>query len=100
MDRPFFTVPLSSGADEGSRTLLSSLGSWRSTDELHPHQLLYHHIISGPLLPVGFAGWGRDAPKGREGSEGSEGSKGSEGGGGALRAQILKKRGAASPRVV
>ena len=25
------------GADEGSRTLLSSLGSWRSTDELHPH---------------------------------------------------------------
>ena len=31
----------------------------------------------------------------REGSEGSEGSKGSEGGGSALRAQILKKRGAA-----
>mgnify|MGYP007082885700 CR=1 FL=1 len=27
----------SCGADEGSRTLLSSLGSWRSTDELHPH---------------------------------------------------------------
>ena len=29
--------PNSCGADEGSRTLLSSLGSWRSTDELHPH---------------------------------------------------------------
>lgn len=27
--------PNSCGADEGSRTLLSSLGSWRSTDELH-----------------------------------------------------------------
>ena len=94
MDRPFFTVPLSSGADEGSRTLLSSLGSWRSTDELHPHQLPYHDIISGPLLPVGFAGWVRDAPKGREGSEGSEGSKGSkgsEGGGGGFAADFKEK---------
>lgn len=32
----FCKVPAESGADEGSRTLLSSLGSWRSTDELHP----------------------------------------------------------------
>ena len=32
------------GADEGSRTLLSSLGSWRSTDELHPHE--YDYSIS------------------------------------------------------
>ena len=31
-----FQVLKKSGADEGSRTLLSSLGSWRSTDELHP----------------------------------------------------------------
>ena len=57
----FRKVPAESGADEGSRTLLSSLGSWRSTDELHPHQLLYYDSIFGPLLPVGFV----DAPSAR-----------------------------------
>lgn len=33
------------GADEGSRTLLSSLGSSRSTDELHPHEVYEYHSI-------------------------------------------------------
>ncbi len=37
MNPHFFTAPFCFGADEGSRTLLSSLGSWRSTDELHLH---------------------------------------------------------------
>ena len=41
------------GADEGSRTLLSSLGSWRSTDELHPHDenIFFACIDNTTLFP-------------------------------------------------
>ena len=45
--------------------------------------------------PIRLRLWTRLRREGSEGSEGSKGSEGSEGGGSALRAQILKKRGAA-----
>lgn len=46
------------GADEGSQTLLSSLGSWCSTDELRLHLCMYlfiyyvcmyHILVSFPI---------------------------------------------------
>lgn len=45
-----------SGADEGDRTLVPSLGSLYSTTELHPHELLVQYInkaifCKGELLP-------------------------------------------------
>lgn len=51
MRQPFFY----SGADEGDRTLVPSLGSSYSTTELHPHELLLVHFTSIPQFCKGFS---------------------------------------------
>ena len=50
MRQPFFY----SGADEGDRTLVPSLGSSYSTTELHPHELLLVHFTSIHAVCKGF----------------------------------------------
>ena len=48
---PAETLPLGGAeAGEGNRTLVSSLGSWRSTIELHPHQTSPTSGLAGDYL--------------------------------------------------